>query len=126
MKDFLFFKLERAYLKLRLSEILYVQAEKKYVIIVTAATSYQVLTSMNHIEKILPQDLFCRIHRSYIVSLEQISKFDNELIYIGSKKIPLAEQYKNVLKNSVIILNGDNRLHHLDNDFSKPVNVFVN
>jgi len=36
-------------------------------------------------------------------------------VYIGDKKIPIAEQYKNVLKDSVIILNGDENHLGLDN-----------
>src|SRR5438477_7547530 len=103
MQDFLFFRIEKTYIRVRFAEILYVQAEKKYVTIITDHASYRTLSSMNHIEKMLPRDLFCRIHRSYIVSLGQICKFDNELVYIGSKKIPLAEQYKSVLKTSVIL-----------------------
>ncbi len=105
MHDFLFFRTGKTYFKLRFCEILYVQAEKKYIIIVTADKSYMTLTSIGHIEEVLPKNLFCRIHRSYIVSLEHTNKFDSELVYIGDKKIPIAEQYKNVLKDSVIILN---------------------
>jgi len=55
--------------------------------------------------KILPADIFCKVHRSYIVSLEHTIKFDNDFVYIGSKKIPISEQYRSVLKNSVITLN---------------------
>ena len=108
MQDFLFVKIEKSYIRFKFTEILYVQAENKHVTIVTKDRSYRALSSMNHIEKMLPTDLFCRIHRSYIVSLAQICQFDHELVYIGTKKIPLAEQYKNILKSSVVIVNGDN------------------
>lgn len=119
MQDFLFVRMEKRYIRLRFSEILYIQAEKKYVTVVTQDKAYNTLSSMNHIEKRLPAELFCRIHRSYIVSLGQICEFDHELVYIGSRKIPIAEKYKNVLKNSVIILNGDNGSDHSDNEISK-------
>ena len=119
MQDFLFVKIEKSYIRFKFTEILYVQAENKHVTIVTKDRSYRALSSMNHIEKRLPAELFCRIHRSYIVSLGQICEFDHELVYIGSRKIPIAEKYKNVLKNSVIILNGDNGSDHSDNEISK-------
>jgi DNA-binding LytR/AlgR family response regulator len=118
MQEFLFFKIEKTYVRLWFSEILYIQAENKYVTIFTPQRSYLTLSSMNHIEKMLPSELFCRIHRSYIVSLEHICRFDNELVYIGDKKIPIAEQYKNVLKNSVVIVNGDNTQNHQGNGIS--------
>lgn len=118
MQEFLFFKIEKTYVRLWFSEILYIQAENKYVTIFTPQRSYLTLSSMNHIEKMLPSELFCRIHRSYIVSLEHICRFDNELVYIGDKKIPIAEQYKNILKNSVVIVNGDNMQNHQGNGIS--------
>jgi len=118
MQDFLFFKIEKLYVRLWFSEILYIQAENKYATIVTPQRSYLTLSSMNHIEKMLPSELFCRIHRSYIVSLRNICRFDNELVYIGDKKIPIAEQYKNILKNSVVIVNGDNGQNHQGNGIS--------
>jgi len=118
MQEFLFFKIEKAYVRLWFSEILYIQAENKYVTIFTSQRSYLTLSSMNHIEKMLPSELFCRVHRSYIVSLEHICRFDNELVYIGDQKIPLAEQYKNILKNSVVIVNGDNGQNHQGNGIS--------
>lgn len=122
MQEFLFFKIEKTYVRLWFSEILYIQAENKYVTIFTPKQSYLTLSSMNHIEKMLPSELFCRIHRSYIVSLEHICRFDNELVYIGDKKIPIAEQYKNILKNSVVIVNGDNGHNHQSNGIS-PVGL---
>ena len=104
MNDYLFIKVEKNYHKLKLSEILYIQAEKKYVNIVTATKSHLVLTSITQIEKLLPKGLFCRIHRSYIISLEHTNKFNCEFVYIENKKIPVSEHYKNVLKSSVIVL----------------------
>jgi DNA-binding LytR/AlgR family response regulator len=105
MQQFLFFKLDKAYIKLRFVDILYVQAERKYVNLVAIDKCYTTLCSIGHVEKILPAEIFCKVHRSYIVSLEHTAKFDNEFVYIGNRKIPISEQYKNVLKNSVITLN---------------------
>ena len=105
MQEFLFFRVEKAYIKLKFADILYVQAEKKYVNLVAISKCYTTLCSIGHIEKILPADIFCKVHRSYIVSLEHTIKFDNDFVYIRSKKIPISEQYRSVLKNSVITLN---------------------
>ena len=105
MQDFLFFRVEKAYIKLRFADIMYVQAEKKYVNLVATDKCYTTLCSIGYVEKILPSEIFCKVHRSYIVSLEHTTKFDNEFVYMGNRKIPISEQYKNVLKNSVITLN---------------------
>ncbi len=105
MQEFLFFRVEKTYIKLKFADILYVQAEKKYINIVAGDKCYTTLCSIGHVEKILPTEIFCKVHRSFIVSLEHASKFDNDFVYIGNRKIPIAEQYRNVLKNSVITLN---------------------
>src|SRR5260221_9953335 len=115
MHDFFFIKLEKIYFKLKFSEILYIRAEKKYVHIVTATKSHLLLTSISQIEKLLPQHLFCRIHRSLIISFEHTNKFNCGFAYTGNKKIPISEQYKNVLKSSLIILTGEMPTHNLDN-----------
>jgi DNA-binding LytR/AlgR family response regulator len=109
MQDFLFVKNERVYYKLKFSEILYIQAEKKYISIVTDGRSFMALTSISQIEKILPKDLFCRIHRSFIVSLENTIQFDGDLLIVGNKKIPISENYKKILQDALIIVNGDMR-----------------
>jgi len=105
MQEFLFLRVEKAYLRLKFADIMYVQAEKKYVNLVTINKCYSTLCSIGHVEKILPPEIFCKVHRSYIVSLEHTVKFDNEFVYIGNRRIPISEQYRNVLKNSVITLN---------------------
>jgi two-component system, LytTR family, response regulator len=79
MQEFLFFRVEKAYIKLKFAEIMYVQAEKKYVNIVAINKCYTTLCSIGHIEKILPAEIFCKVHRSFIVSLEHTIKFDNDL-----------------------------------------------
>ena len=110
MEDSLFIREGRSYLKIKLSEILFIESEKKYVNIVTATKSYLTLASITHIEKLLSGNFFCRIHRCYVISLEHTTKFDNEFVYIGNRRIPIAEQYKNALKESVTIVNTQSAL----------------
>jgi DNA-binding LytR/AlgR family response regulator len=119
MPDFLFFKVEKTYLKIRFTDILYIHAEKRYVTIVTSAHSYFSTISIGEIERHLPPDLFRRIHRSYIISLYHTDKFDSELAYVGGRKIPIAEQYKNVLKTDITVINGTFPTNNLHNEATK-------
>jgi DNA-binding LytR/AlgR family response regulator len=114
MQDFVFFKGERDNFKLKFSQILYIQANRKHVAIVTCDGVYVSVTSISSIEQILPRSLFCRVHRSYIISLEHTDKYNNELIYIGNKKIPLAERYKNVLKKAITMTNCNAKYYQVD------------
>ena len=128
MQQFLFFKVDKVYIKLRFADLVYVQAEKKYVNLVSVDKCYTTLCSIGHVEKILPTDIFCKVHRSYIVSLEHAIKFDADFIYLGNKKIPISEQYRSVLKNSVITLNCELSSCDVENNFvpSLPNSFYKN
>ena len=119
MEEFLFFKTGKKYFKIQIDSILYIHAEKKNVSFVTETKCYRAVIPIGYVEKILPPKLFCRVHRSYIVSLKHTNEFDKELVYIRDKKIPIAEQYKNVLKSSILVVNGKKGPIILDGDVDK-------
>jgi two-component system LytT family response regulator len=107
MEDFFFFKTGNSHFKIDTDAILYIHSDKRYVTFVTQAQCYPALISISYVEKLLSPKLFCRVHRSYIISLKHTDKFDHELIYIGNKKIPLAERYRNALKKAITVINGN-------------------
>src|SRR4030095_15082047 len=97
MYDFFYVKACGEYLKLPFSEIVYVEAVNKYVKIITTKKDYLISTTMANIEKMLPSCLFRRVHRSYIVSLQHVYKFDNNSVYLKDKKLPIGKNYKQSL-----------------------------
>ncbi len=125
MQQFLFFKVDKAYIKLRFADILYIEADKKYVKLVAIDKCYTTLCPIGHVEKILPAEIFCKVHRSYIVSLDHTIKFDNEFVYIGNRRIPISEQYRSLLKNSVITLNCELNFCQPENNFIPPQQDFI-
>ncbi|HET9825306.1 MAG TPA: LytTR family DNA-binding domain-containing protein [Chitinophagaceae bacterium] len=116
MDEFLFFKAGKKHFKIDTNAILYVHAEKRYVTFVTEGKCYPAQISISCVEKLLSPKLFCRVHRSYIISLKHTDAFDNELAYIGKKKIPIAEQYKNTLKALIHVINSNKSPIKLGND----------
>src|SRR5690349_17125238 len=120
MQEFFFVRIEKTYIKLKFTDIMYVQAEKKYVNLFAVDKCYTTLCSIGYVEKILPAEIFCKVHRSFIISLEHTSRFDNDFVYIGNKKIPISEQYRSILKNSVITLNYESNLVPSECNFNQP------
>jgi hypothetical protein len=116
MHDFVFLKLGKKFSKLSFAEIIYAEAVKKYVRIVTPKKVHLILASMCLVEKVLPSSQFCRIHRSYIISLYHMTDFDSDVVYIGNKIFPIGKQHKGILQERVIILSGDNRMDSDDNE----------
>ncbi|MEQ6123072.1 LytTR family DNA-binding domain-containing protein [Pseudotenacibaculum sp. MALMAid0570] len=99
MEEFIFVRSERKMVKVNFNEIRYIESLSDYIkihlndqIIVTRET-------INNIESKLPKDDFLRVHRSFIVSVQQITSYTNEYIELDKKAIPISRSYKeNVLK----------------------------
>ena len=107
MQSFFYFKVGTTYLQINVFEIQYIQADRRTVLVFTRAHCYCCRASIAEIEHQLPPAMFCRIHRSYIISLAHTSKFDNDLAYVSGRKLPIARQYRNVLRDAIVVVNGD-------------------
>lgn len=120
IQPFFFIRSDGRYIKIAFADILYLESVKNYVRIVTGQKSWLVLMSLRYIEKELPADMFCRVHRSYVVSMYHIISFDNEMVQIAHKQIPIGNRFRQALPARVKILNGDLRSRslyaHLDAD----------
>ena len=121
MQEYVYFKTNGKYSRVCISDILYIECLKKYAKIVTSRNSHLVTASMCCLEKQLPPDLFCRIHRSYIVSLRHAAQFDYEMVYIADPAIaiPIGKHYKGVLQQRLFVISGDEKdtdLISFDND----------
>lgn len=109
MQDFFFVRLDNRYVKIDFHEIRYAEACANYVRIITIGRQYMVLTSLKQLEKLLPRQLFCRIHRSYIVSLAALTAFEKEEVWIDGKRLPIGAQYRYELPGRVTILVPESR-----------------
>jgi DNA-binding LytR/AlgR family response regulator len=98
-KDQLFVKSNSRLVKLRTSDIYYVEALKDYVVINTLNTRYTIHSTMKDIEAKLPDADFLRVHRSFIVRIDKIVAIEQpNLILENDKKIiPIGGSYKDEL-----------------------------
>jgi DNA-binding LytR/AlgR family response regulator len=92
--DFLIIKSERRYHKIKFSDIRYIEGLKDYVVIYTI--SQKLITAMNlkNIHQKMPQDIFLRVSKSYIVNTNYVESFDHHSIFVGGYEISLGEVYK--------------------------------
>jgi DNA-binding LytR/AlgR family response regulator len=99
MRGFLYFRSERKMIKVFLSDILYVESLKDYIRIYRLNDNFlQVKLSISAVEAMLPKNMFVRIHRSFVVSLDKITAYTNYDVEIGTKEIPIGRQYLGALK----------------------------
>mgnify|MGYP005989813631 CR=1 FL=1 len=93
--SYLFVKNDGKLLKLNFSEILYIKAEQEYSYVYTKTKKLLVSMHLKLLEGTLPEKLFTRIHRSYIVPQEIITSVYGNTIQIGEDiQLPIGSKYK--------------------------------
>jgi two-component system LytT family response regulator len=96
-ESFVYFRADRKMMKVMLKDILYVESMKDYVKVVMTDGTLITKQSITSVEAMLPDKLFIRSHRSFIVSLARIRTFTNELIEIDKTEIPIGKLYRNAV-----------------------------
>ena len=101
--DYIFIKSDYKILRIRFSDILYIEGLKDYVKIHLVNTSKPVLSlmSMHSLETALPSKHFFRIHRSYIVNIDKVSVFERGQIVFGDKHLPVSDSYREQLQQYI-------------------------
>ena len=93
-KKFVFVKTEYRLEKIILSEVLYIEGMKDYRKIHTTGKRIMTLQTFNDFEKEIPQGIICRVHKSFMVSLDKIESVERDRIKIENIYIPISETYK--------------------------------
>lgn len=98
-KDIIFVKSNSRLVKVKTSDIYFVEALKDYVVINTANARYTIHSTMKDIEKKLPVSDFIRVHRSFIVRIDKIVAIEqpNLILEDDKKLIPIGGSYKDDL-----------------------------
>jgi two-component system LytT family response regulator len=91
---YIYIKAKGKTIRLLLSDILYVEGLKDYVIFYTSEGKYISMHKMKDLEDKLPEKQFIRIHKSYIVECNKIEAIDRNYVKISGRQIPLGRQYK--------------------------------
>lgn len=79
-------------------DIIFIEGWKEYVKIHCADRLIVSLLSLTSLENELPEDLFIRIHKSYIVALKKVQSFNAEHVFISPEnKLPIARSKKDLV-----------------------------
>ncbi|HVE60984.1 MAG TPA: LytTR family DNA-binding domain-containing protein [Chitinophagaceae bacterium] len=92
---FMYVRVDRKMVKVLLDDILYIESDKDYVKIFTTNSTIITRQTISSVEAMLDKNKFFRIHRSFIVSLDKIRSFCNEIVTIDNKELPIGKLYRN-------------------------------
>jgi DNA-binding LytR/AlgR family response regulator len=93
-KSFIFVKTEYRLEKLSLSEVLYIEGMRDYRRIHMNDKRIMTLQTFKDFEQEIPSNIICRVHKSFMVSLDKIMSVEKDRIKIKDVIIPISETYK--------------------------------
>lgn len=99
--DHIFIKTEYRIQRVDLDGIHYIEALRDYVAIHMATGKVLSLESMKHMEELLPEDQFIRIHKSYIINSSRIDFLERGRVVIGKEYLPIGDTYKDKVKEKL-------------------------
>jgi DNA-binding LytR/AlgR family response regulator len=80
-------------IKIKWSDILWLKGDGNYTTMVTRHQVYSLRNILKEFESILPEKEFFRIHKSYIVRLDEINSINPREIVVGSDTVPVGRSY---------------------------------
>ncbi|HVN59335.1 MAG TPA: LytTR family DNA-binding domain-containing protein [Bacteroidales bacterium] len=104
----IFIKKGSSLVKLKIKEIVYVEALENYITLNTREERFTIHFTMKAIESQLPSNVFIRVHRSFIINKSMIQAIrENSLdLVVGSslKNIPVGKSYRDTLLNDINVM----------------------
>lgn len=97
-KEHLFLKDGHEQFKILMKDILYAEAEDNYVYLYFKNTRKLLSMSLKTLEKELFEPRFLRIHRSYLINMDNVEKVGANYVTIDNKQIPMNDSSKAILK----------------------------
>jgi two-component system LytT family response regulator len=100
--DFILVKSDYQTQKVVLNEITYIEGLKDYVKIhVMTGKPIVTLNSLKNMADKLPSEMFVRVHKSYIVSINRINSIVRNRIIIGDIWIPIGENFRDMFHDAI-------------------------
>jgi DNA-binding LytR/AlgR family response regulator len=101
--DHLFIRDKGGLVKIKFSDILFLEADGNYTTIHLPGSRYMLRSTLKSAEDQLPPERFFRIHKSYIINLQQITKIDSSMVSVGKVALPIGRSYQEPLMKRLTI-----------------------
>ena len=93
-RDYIMVKADYKMYKINYADLLYIEGQREYVSFYTTTKRITALYSLKSLEEQLPSDLFARVHKSYIVSINNISEVGTMSVTVAGVSIPVGGSYR--------------------------------
>lgn len=96
--------IDRRLIKIEIPLVTIVEAKGDYIHIKTENKNYIVHSTLKKIEDKLPQDLFLKVHRSFIINTKKIIDIEDNSVLIGKDVIPVSRSNRPELMKRLNLL----------------------
>lgn len=94
LTDRIFVKQNDLMCKILIADILYLEADRNYCQVYTHDKNYLLVNTLKNMEDKLPTEAFQRVHRSFIVNINQVQEFNHNHLTVGNKILPLSKELR--------------------------------
>lgn len=100
----LYVNIDRRLIKIDIPSIYLVEAKGDYIQIKTEDKNYTVHSTLKKIEEKLPDSLFLKVHRSYIINIKEIIDIEDNTVLIKKNVIPVSRSNRPELMKRLNLL----------------------
>ncbi len=101
IKNAIFIRHAGSLVKVKYSDILWLKADGNYTTLFARKAVYSVRNILKNLEDILPAHEFMRIHKSYIVRIDEIESINSKDLKVAGDLIPVGRTYYHVLIDGI-------------------------
>lgn len=100
----LYINIDRRLIKIDIATINVIEAKGDYILIKTENQNYTVHSTLKKIEEKLPEDIFLKVHRSYVINFKKIIDIEDNSVLIAKDVIPVSRSKRPELMRRLNLL----------------------
>ena len=105
MQTNFFIRIEGKIQSIPFDSVIFISSKKNYCEIVTTEQKYLTYGMISSFERQLPKNMFCRVHRSFIISLQKIDWFKHDhVMLVDERKIPINKAGYKAIQERILIV----------------------
>lgn len=102
--DSIFVRSKDKMIKLKISDIQFIEADRNYCTVHSTDKKHVLTMSLGAFEKKVSSPSFVRIHRSYIVNINNIDSINENYVFIKKNTLPMSKSYKQSVQDRLNLI----------------------
>ena len=100
----MYINIDRRLIKIEFDKIYLIEAKGDYILVKTEDKNYTVHSTLKKIEEKLPDSIFLKVHRSYIINIKKIIDIEDNSVLIARDVIPISRSNRPELMKRLNLL----------------------